>query len=119
MTLRAPVVVHSGRLEQVLAGDGITTPLATVGSVALGASDGSKGSMRTTDGAGTESWTFPPGPMRNFLVNPQMRFDQFNGGAAYTLTTFSGVTNYTQDQWQAWIASAVTATATRITTIGL
>lgn len=43
---------------------------------------------------------------RNRLLNSGMAVDQVNVGAAYTLTTISGVTNYTLDGWVAYESAA-------------
>ena len=108
MTLRPPLVINAGNVQQLQSGDGITVGSATVGSVALATATGTAGQFRQTNGAGTESWGWAY-PFRNRIINGKMEIDQRRGGSSKPLVPLAALSgtasNYGLDRWATWISS--------------
>jgi hypothetical protein len=83
---------------------GVNATGGTVTSVATGF--GLKGGAVTTTGTlALDPTQFAMG-FQNRLFNGGMEIDQRNAGAAATLATASGVTNYTVDRWYGYISTS-------------
>jgi len=88
------------------AGSQGATGSGTVSSV--GSSFGLTGGPITATGSLAVDPTQFGWGLRNRLMNGAMAIDQRNSGAAYTLGTGSGVTNYSVDRWAAILGAAGT-----------